>query len=317
MSNTVIVSRQKQVQPARELAKKVIKYRNMYLFLLPALVLVYLFRYRPMIGVVIAFQDFDIIKGYASSPFVGLKHFKAFLQSPDFYRALKNTLGINCLSLVFGFPLPIIFALLVNEIKNAKFKRITQTITYLPHFISWIVISSMVYKMLDQNTGVVNDIIEFFGGERIGFMRESRYFWGIFVSVSIWKELGWNSIIYLAAMAGIDPELYEAAMVDGASRFKRVIYITIPCIAPTIGLMLILAMGHIVSGGGFSAIYNMQNPMVADVAEILETYSMKEGVFWGKYSYATAIGLTQSVVSFILVFLANSISRRLSGYGAF
>ena len=292
-----------------------------YLFLLPAAITVSIFTYRPIIGVVMAFQDFDILKGYFGSTFVGLKHFAAFLENPEFFTALKNTLSINSLMILIGFPLPVIFALILNEVRVISFKRITQTITYLPHFISWVIIAGMFYRMLDVDAGIVNYIMDkWFGMARIPFFRESKYFWAILISVSIWKELGWNSIIYIAALSGIDVEMYEAARIDGAGRFKSLLYITLPGIAPTVGLMFIFSIGTLVNtsgGASFDAIFNMRNKMVLNVAEVLDLHTYQQGILLQRMSYAAAIGLTQSLISLGLVFFANFTSRKLSGYGAF
>lgn len=301
--------------------KAVMKYRNMYLFLLPAVVLSLVFYYAPMIGITMAFEDFQILKGYFGSQFVGLKHFIQFISQPDFYLALKNTVCINTLVLVIGFPLPIVFALLLNELTNGAFKRISQTITYLPHFISWVVLAGMVYRLLDYNSGSVSAFASGIAGFHIPFLRDQKYFWPILVFASIWKELGWNSIIFLAALSSIDVEQYEAATVDGAGRFKKMWYITLPGIAPVAGLLLILTIGTLFSsstgGASLDAIYNLQNPNVYTSAMTLDLYVYNEGVKWSHYSYAAAIGVAQSAVALIMVVSANALSRKSQGYGAF
>lgn len=300
--------------------REVMKHKVMYLFLLPALITVIIFSYRPMFGIIMAFQDYSAKLGFYGSPFVGLKQFREFLATPDFYQAFKNTVGINVLMIVLGFPIPIIFALIINEIKFSAFKRVTQTITYLPHFISWVVVGGMIYRLLDYDSGSINVLISFFGGDRIAFMRDARYFWSVLITSSIWKDLGWNTIIYLAAMSSIDPELYSAAFVDGAGRFKKLLYITIPGIAPTAGLMLIFAIGTLVNASGgasFDAIFNLKNSLVMEAANVLDLYTYTQGVQWLRISYATAIGLTQSIVSLCLVLGANRLSKKMLGYGAF
>jgi len=268
-----------------------------------------------------SFQDFDIMKGYFNSEFVGFKHFINYLKDPIFWQALRNTLGINSLMIIIGFPLPIIFALLLNEVRVTSFKRVTQTITYLPHFISWVIVAGMVYRLLDMDAGILNYIrAHWFEVERIPFLRISSYFWPILIIVSIWKTLGWNSIIYIAALSGIDVELYEAARIDGAGRFKSLLHITLPGIAPIIGLMFIFSIGTLVNtsgGASFDAIFNMRNSMVMDVAQVLDLYTYQQGVLLNRLSYAAAIGLTQSLLSLGLVFFANFTSRKISGYGAF
>lgn len=292
----------------------------MYLFLLPALISVGVFAYTPMAGVIMAFQDYDIIAGIRNSPFVGLKHFYEFLTTPDFYLALKNTIGINLLSIVIGFPLPILFAIMVFSMRNSIYKKVTQTISYLPHFVSWVVVAGLVYKMVDIDTGVVNTVLEFFGGKPTAIMRVPEYFWSVIISTSIWKELGWNSIIYLAALAGIDAEQYEAAIVDGANGFHKLFYITIPGLLPVIGLMLIFTIGTLVNASGnvsFDAVFNLRNPILASTANTIDYYIYAEGVANSNMSFSAAIGLTQSLASLGLLLFANMISRKTQGYGAF
>ena len=296
------------------------KHKYLYLFFLtPAIITALLFQYRPMVGVIMAFQDFDISAGgYLSSPFIGLENFRTFLANPRFYQALKNTLGLSLMSLVIVFPLPIIFALLLNEVRNIAARRIIQTITYLPHFISWVVVATMVYKMVDPGMGIINRMIMSFGREAIPFMREPKFFWNITIISSIWKELGWSAIIYITAITSIDPQLYEAAVMDGAGRLRMIISITIPCIASTIALMFILKVSSLVSSGGlFDAVYNLSNPMVNERSYILEMYSYYEGIMSGKYAYATSITLTQSVVGLFLVVSANEIYKKLTGKSVF
>ena len=298
--------------------KQIAKFKTMYLFLLPALLTLFFFNYRPMVGVIMAFQEFAIKTGYISSPFVGLKNFQAFLTNADFYRALYNTLALGVLSILITFPLPIVFALLLNEMKFPKLKRVTQTISYLPHFISWIIASSIIIRFLDFNTGLVNNLIASFGGDRIGFMREPNYFWAIVLSASVWKGLGWNSIIYLSALAAVDQEIYEAAMVDGAGRWRKLFNITLPSITPTIGLLFVLQVGSLVSTGGlFDTVYNLQNPLVASKAYTIELYSYYQGIIYMRYSYATAITLTQSIIALLMVTAANKIYKRASDTSVF
>ena len=300
--------------------KQIIRYRVMYLFLLPALISVGVFAYAPMAGIIMSFQDYDILKGVWGSKFVGFKHFVDFLTNEDFYTALKNTLGINSLSILFGFPLPIFFAIMIFSLRQSAFKKVTQTISYLPHFVSWVVVAGLIYKMLDSDTGIINNILALFGKEKIAFMREPRYFWGIIISASIWKELGWNSIIYLAALSGISSEQYEAAIVDGANGFQKLIYITIPGLLPVIGLMFIFTIGTLVNANGnvsFDAVFNLRNPLLASTANTIDYYVYAEGVASSNISFSTAVGLTQSLVSLGLVMFANRISAKTQGYRAF
>ncbi|MCU6733273.1 ABC transporter permease [Diplocloster agilis] len=302
--------------------KAIKKHKALYWFLVPAVISAFIFNYLPMIGVIMSFQDYNPVQGFFGSPFVGLKHFQDFFSNPDFYRALSNTLGINFLMIVIGFPMPIIFALMLNELRTGPFKRVTQTITYLPHFLSWVVVAGIAYRLFSQDTGVVNMLISLFGREKVAFFRESRYFWGLLVGISIWKDLGWNSIIYLAALAGVDGNLYEAAMIDGAGRWKRLLYVTLPCIAPTIGIMLVLQIGALVSSTGsgswavsFDAVFNLQNALVAEKSTTLDIFVYQQGIQYNRVSLAAAVGLVQSVVSLILVVFANKLSKRLSGNG--
>jgi putative aldouronate transport system permease protein len=299
------------------------KYKMLYIFLLPAFIVTIIFSYIPIMGVIMAFQDFKIKLGFINSPFVGFKHFIVFLEDPAFYRALRNTLAMNGLIILIGFPLPIILALLLNELKNLLFKRIAQTVVYLPYFISWVVVAGLFYRLLDADTGQVNLFLEWIGLQKIPFFREEDYFWGIMTAAYVWKFIGWNSIIFLAALATIDLEQHEAATVDGAGRFRKLIYITLPGIAPVIGLMFIFTIATIFGGGGggggasFDAIYNLSNPLVMNTADTVEYYIYSNGIRMAKYSFAAAVGLALSIVSFIILITANKISKKINGYGAF
>lgn len=298
------------------------KYRSMYLFLLPAIIVTFIFAYLPMFGLVIAFQKYDSIKGFLHSPFVGFENFREFLAKPEFYQTLKNTIGMNALYIFIGFPLPILFALLINEIKNIAFKRISQTITYLPHFLSWVVVSGLAYSVLEDGYGALNLLLQHVGFDSIPFMREAKYFWGVFTTVAIWKELGWNSIIFLAALTSIDQEQYEAATIDGANRFQKLLYITIPGMMPVIGLMFIFNIATIFGANGsgganFDAIYNMSNPLVMGTSQTLDYYVYMAGIRYSNPSYGTAVGLVISILSFTLLLASNKIGKKISGYGAF
>jgi putative aldouronate transport system permease protein len=297
------------------------RYRAMYLFLLPAAIVTIIFSYIPMVGLIMAVQDYSPVKGFINSSFVGMKHFQKIIDSPEFLLGLKNTIGLNGLLILIGFPLPIILALLINEIKNVKFKRVTQTITYLPHFISWVVVSGLVYKLLEEDFGGVNLLMSYLGLDRIAFMREVSYFWGVFITTAIWKDIGWNSIIFLAALTSIDTEQYEAATIDGAGRFQKLLFITLPGIAAVVGLMFIFKIATIFGGGGggasFDAIYNMSNPLVSDAALTLDYHVYLSGIREGEVSYATAVGFVLSVLSFGILLFSNKVSKKISGYGAF
>lgn len=304
----------------RPLLRRMQRYSTMYLFLLPAIIVSLIFYYRPMIGLIMAFQKYDIVKGMFASPFVGLDNFRAFIDDSDFWSALRNTLAINGLYILIGFPLPIALAILIFGMRDNLFKKVTQTISYLPHFVSWVVIAGIVYKLLDVNSGIVNILLKNLGGTPVAFMREPDVFWWVMTITSIWKELGWNTIIYLAALASIDATQYEAAMVDGANSFQQLLYITLPGLAPIIGLMLIFTIGTLVSSNSaisFDAIYNLRNALVSSRADTLDYYIYAKGVLGVKYGLSTAAGLLLSLISLFLVLGSNAISRRIRGYGAF
>ncbi len=278
------------------------------------------FYYTPMGGLIMAFQDYNPIDGFLNSEFVGFKHFIEFMNDDDFIISLRNSLVINGFNIMFGFTLPIAFAIFIFSMKNNMFKKVTQTITYLPHFISWVVVGGMVYKLLDPDTGILNLLLKQLSLEPIPFMRDPGYFWGIITSVSIWKELGWNSIIFLAALSAIDVEQYEAAVVDGANSLQKLIHITLPGIMPTIVLMLIFNIGNLFNANGnvsFDAIFNMRNAFIADVANTLDFYIYQEGIMRNQISYATAMGFFQNIISLFLVLGANKISKKIRGYGMF
>lgn len=302
------------------LQRRIQRYSTLYIFLLPAIISVLIFYYRPMIGLIMAFQDYDIVRGMFDSPFVGLENFRAFVNDKAFWSALRNTLAINGLYFLIGFPLPIALAIMIFAMRDSFFKKITQTISYLPHFVSWVVIAGVVYKLLDIDSGIVNILIKNLGGTPVAFMREPDLFWWIMTITSIWKEMGWNTIIYLAALASIDAAQYEAAMVDGATGFQQLIHITLPGLAPIIGLMLIFTMGSLVSSNSaisFDAIYNLRNALVASRADTLDYYIYSKGIQGVKYGLSTAAGLLLSLISLFMVLGSNALSRRIRGYGAF
>lgn len=302
------------------LQRRMQRYGTLYIFLLPAIISVLIFAYRPMIGLIMAFEKYDIVKGMFGSPFVGLENFRAFINDKAFWSALRNTLAINGLYLLLGFPLPVVLALMIFGMRDSLFKKITQTISYLPHFVSWVVVAGVVYKLLDIDGGIVNILLKSLGGSPVAFMREPDLFWWIMTITSIWKEMGWNTIIYLAALASIDAAQYEAAMVDGANGFHQLIHITLPSLAPIIGLMLIFTMGSLVSSNSaisFDAIYNLRNALVSSRADTLDYYIYSKGIQGVKYGLSTAAGLLLSLISLFMVLGSNAISRRIRGYGAF
>lgn len=304
------------VNAQKSLFAKMWYYRAIYLMLLPALLFYVIFCYVPMYGITIAFKDYLLSKGILASPWIGLENFHIMFGLDKFWEVMFNTFYLNILRLIWGFPAPLILALLLNEVRKAIFKRTVQTIIYLPHFISWVTIAGIVGALLSINDGVVNEAIAMFGGNRIDFLTNSDLFRPLLVSTGIWKEVGWSTIIYFAAIAGVSVELYEAAIVDGASRWKQVWHVTLPTIAPTISILLILTMGSMMAGG-FDQVFNLYNPMVYDVGDTIDTYIYRVGIGEGKFSMATAIGLFLNVINFTLLFTVNKISKRVSGVGIY
>ncbi|MEG1426633.1 MAG: ABC transporter permease subunit [Oscillospiraceae bacterium] len=290
---------------------KIWRNRYIYLMILPVVIYFVVFKYWPMGWLAIAFKDYKILKGFSGSEWIGLQHFQTLFSNPDFFKLIGNTLLLNIYSLAFCFTSPIIFAILLNEIKNSAFKRVTQTISYLPHFLSTVIMVSMVMTFLSPSLGVLNNIMSSMGLEKINFLSEPQYFRTIMVISGIWQQVGWGSIIYLSALTGIDPSLYEAATVDGASKFKQILHITLPGISTTIIIMLILQIGNLMSVN-FEKIYLFQNPLNLSVSETLPTYVYKMGMINSNYGLATAIGLFNSVISLGLVLFANRVSKKFS-----
>lgn len=286
------------------------KNKWLYVFLIPGVIYLFIFKYIPMFGIVIAFENFNPVKGVFSSPWVGLDNFKMLFATKDFYSILRNSIILSVYHIVFGFPVPIILALMLNEARSTIFKRISQTVLYLPHFISWVVISGIIVNFLSPSTGLVNYIIRFFGGEAIPFLQKPEYFRSIMVVTEIWKSAGWGTIIYLAAMTGIDVALYDAAEIDGASRMQRIRYITIPEIMSTIIVLLIMRLGHVLDNG-FEQIFLLYNQLTMPVADVFETYTYRMGIQLGWFSYATAVGIFKSVIGFILIISANKLTKML------
>ncbi len=281
---------------------------SLYLLVLPVLLFYIMFHYKPLYGAIIAFKDFRPADGIFGSEWVGLKHFIRFFKSPYFFRTITNTFLLSFYNLIFGFPAPIILALLMNEVKNDKFKKITQTITYLPHFISMVIICGMITDFC-LSQGLFNDIIAFFGGERVSLLQKPQYYRTIYVITGIWQQVGWGSIIYLAALAGVDKDLYEAAQIDGAGKWKQTIHITLPSIIPTIITMLILRIGQLMSVG-YEKTLLLYNDATLETADIISTYVYRVGLEQQSYSYSTAVGLFNSVINCTLIIAANYISRK-------
>lgn len=285
---------------------------ELYLFLLPALLYLIVFAYLPMFGIVIAFKDFKPFQGIFGSNWVGLKHFSRLFQMRQFPRLITNTLRLSLYSLIAGFPLPILLALALNSCTAPRYKRIVQTVTYAPHFISTVVVTGMVLIFFAPSTGIVQSILRRLGlldGNLMVLMRKEA-FPHLYVWSGVWTELGWGSIVYLSALSGVDPALHEAAITDGASKFRRAIHIDLPCIVPTIIITLILRTSSIM-GVGFEKVFLLQNSMNLDTSEIISTYVYKVGIQEGQYSFSTAVGLFNSVINFILLIVVNSLSRRM------
>lgn len=303
--------KQVSVPGKRSLKKEVRKYLPFYLFLLPAIVLVILFCYMPMEGLIIAFKDYKMARGIGGSEWVGLKHFQALFSDPNFYRVLGNTLKISILTLVTTFPVTIVFTLLVNEIVSQKFKSVVQTITYMPHFLSWVVVGTFVYQLLSPTGGIVNAILVKMGvlDSPVYFMAQKDLFVPIYLITNLWKTTGYSIVIYLATISGIDTAMYDAAAIDGANRFQRVLNITLPAMFPTMCTMLILNIGSLVSVG-FDPIFNLYNDATYQTADVISTYVYRKGMVESQYDFSTAIGLFQNVVSLALVLIANWFARK-------
>ncbi|MCU6792073.1 ABC transporter permease subunit [Paenibacillus sp. WQ 127069] len=285
---------------------------DLYLLILPVIAFFIIFEYIPMYGVQIAFKNFIATKGIWGSPWVGFNHFERFFNSYYFWRLLKNTLGIGLYQLLVGFPVPIILALLINEVRSKKFSRFVQTVTYAPHFLSTIVMVGIIFIFLSPQTGLLNKVVVWFLGEPIEFLTEPAWFKSIYVLSGVWQQMGWSSIIYLAALTGIDPQLHEAARVDGASRWQRVWHINLPGIMPTITILLILNMGSLL-GVGFEKVFLMQNSLNIAASDIISTHVYHKGIIDGQYSYSAAVGLFNSVVNFILLVFVNRMARKVNG----
>lgn len=294
------------------IGKRLLKYWPLYLMLLPCIIYYILICYVPMAGITLAFKDYSFRKGIWGSPWVGLRYFKTFFQSYDSVRLIRNTLTVGFIKTILEFPFAIILALMLNEVKNMKFKKLTQTITYLPHFLSSVIIVTMLQRILAPNTGFLNEIIDLFGGDpSTFFLMDAEYFHEILFSMDLWRNIGWDSILYLAAISGVDPALYEAAEIDGCTKLKKMWYITLPGIRGTIGLLFIMGIGGLLSSG-FEQIYLLRTPGNMSVADTLDTFVVRVGLQGGQFGYATAIGLIQGVVGLILVVVCNKISKKMT-----
>ena len=284
---------------------------QIYVLLLPTVIWLALFLYKPMYGLQVAFKDYSVFRGIAGSPWIGLEHFQTLFGNDQFLRAIRNTVAISFYSLLFGFPMPIILALMFNEVLNDKFRKAAQTIVYLPHFISSVIIAGIVITAFSPSAGIVNTIIGWLGFEPIYFLTKPEWFRPIFVGTGIWQEAGFQSIVYLAAIAGVSPTLYESAVVDGASRWQMMWKITLPSILPTIIIMLIIRIGNLLEVG-FEMIILLYQPATYQTADVINTYIYRQGIQGGQYDLAAAAGLFNAVVAFVLVMAANAVSRRYS-----
>lgn len=285
---------------------------DIQLMVWPALILILIFSYIPMYGVLMAFQDYTVFKGFWHSPWVGLKHFEMFFSSPEFGYVMRNTIVISLLKFFIGFPAPIVLALMLNEVRHMVFKRVVQTISYLPHFLSWVIVAGFVMSMLSTDNGSVNMLLGKLNliDEPVNFLSIPNYFWAILVTTGVWKEIGFASIVYLAAIAGIDPHLYEAAAMDGAGRLKQMFLITLPSIVPVVIIFMILAIGNLLNAGFDDILLLGGNPVLREVSDVIDTYVYRVGINSSRYSYATAVGLFKAVISVGLLTIANFAARR-------
>ncbi|MDY3286887.1 MAG: ABC transporter permease subunit [Eubacteriales bacterium] len=285
-----------------------------WLMFAPAIGLLLVFHYFPIYGIVMAFEDYSPFRGFLGSKWVGLQHFRRFLTDENYWRVMRNTIVINLYQLIFGFPFPILFALMLNELWSNRSKRVMQTFSYLPHFISWVVVASIVTELLSPTTGLVNMVLtRVFGMEPIYFLIKQRYFRTILVVSGIWKTFGMSSVYYIAALSGIDTELYEAAAIDGAGKLRQTWHITLPGLRNIIIVLLVLRMGNMITIG-FEQVFLLYNPLVYDVGDVISTYTYRLGLVDTQYSLTTAIGLTQSVVNFAMVYGANRLAKRVAGW---
>lgn len=303
----------KKVEFYKKISKDWKRNKTLYLMIVPVLLYYIIFHYKPMYGAIIAFMDYNPRLGIKGSDWVGLANFIRFFKSPYFFRTLKNTFLLSIYGIIYGFPAPIILALLLNEIRMPKFKKTVQTITYLPHFISLVVVTGMI-KDFTQSSGIINDIIVYFGGSRTSLIQNPHLYRTIYIASDIWQGVGWGSIIYLSALAGVDQQLYEAASIDGAGRFKQLLHVTLPSIAPTITIMLIMRLGQIL-GSSYEKTILLYNEATYETADVIASYIYRVGILERNWSYSTAIGLFNSIINLILLVLANRLSKKLNGTG--
>jgi putative aldouronate transport system permease protein len=293
------------------LTRNLVKYRHYYVILIPAVIFFLVFSYYPMYGAIIAFKNFRAVDGIWDSAWVGLANFRRLINTPSFLRVMRNTVGISLLRLFCGFPAPIVLAILFNEVRSKKFLKVVSTLSYLPHFMSWVVLGGIFIQLLSPSTGAVNQIIRLFGGEPVYFLTSERWFIFILIITQIWQSVGWGTIIYMATLSGIDTEMFEAAEMDGIRRFQKIWYIILPYLKPTVGLMLIFASTGILNAG-FDQIFNLYNSSVYNVADVLDTYIYRLGIESMEFSVSTAIGLFKNLVSFTMLSLVNVLVKKLT-----
>ncbi|MDF2959678.1 MAG: YteP5 [Paenibacillus sp.] len=305
-----------KVKHRSPLLKDLFRDRWMYFMLLPGVLYFFIFKYIPMYGLIMAFQDYKPHIGLMNSPFVGLKHFTRFFSEPQFLGLFRNTALLAVYNLAFFFPLPIVLALMMNEVRRERFKRFVQTLVYVPHFVSWVVVVGVFYMLLTTEGGVINELLFALTGEKIAFLLEPEWFRTMIVTQSIWKEVGWGTIIFLAALSGVDLQLYEAARMDGANRWRQLWHITLPAIRSTIVILLILRLGSFLDSG-FEHIFLMLAPTNREVGEVFDTYVYVKGLTQSQFSYSAAVGLFKSVVGLILVMGANWLAKKFGEEGVY
>ncbi|HGR1731449.1 TPA: ABC transporter permease [Streptococcus pneumoniae] len=289
------------------------KYWILYLMMIPATVLLILFTYGPMYGIIMAFQDFTVFKGYTGSPFVGLKHFQRLFSDPLFYRLFKNTFMVGVLDFLFSFPAPLIFALILNEVRKVRFKSVFQSISYLPHFIPLVVMVGIIFELFGSY-GIINSLLSSLGMEPISFFTKSEWFLPLYIGSGVWKTIGWGSIIYMGALTNIDSTLYEAADMDGANRWHKMWHVTLPSLRPTVVTLFILNAGGIMQVG-FEKVFLMSSPATYEVSDVLSTYVYRQGILNSDFSYSAAVGLFNNIVALLFVLLANKIAKKLGEEG--
>ncbi|MFX3636944.1 MAG: ABC transporter permease [Candidatus Pristimantibacillus sp.] len=297
--------------------KQLYSQRHIQIMAILGVIWMIIFNYVPMYGIIIAFKEFNIVKAISDAPWVGFDHFKEFFQDENFRYVMKNTLGISLIKLVIGFPLPILFALFLNEVRSVRFKKAIQTISYLPHFLSWVILGGILATWL-ADVGIISDLLLALNiiQEPTSFLAEPNYFWGIIITSDIWKELGWSAIIYLAAIASVSPEMYEAATIDGAGRFQKMWYVTLPSIKATISILFILAVSGVLNSN-FDQILVLRNALNESASNVIDIYVYQTGMQQGRYSYSTAVGLFKSVIALILLLLANRVTKKMNDTSLF